>query len=125
MADKPKTLHPEDTLNNIAKIPINHRTTKEMPVGHEAQTIELCLPDPERTTPEQLLTALAREPAPDFQHAVVILSVPELCPCGCGELQEITKVFSAGPQMTRERLLWMSEKAKLKALGVDVGDDDE
>lgn len=110
-------------MKKVVKFP-KHKARKPSPGDPIAQgdTVEeLCLPEPQRMNPQQLMTALSRDPAPRMEHAVVIMTKTIVCPCGCGDLTEDVVVCGAGPQMSTERMLWISKKLEMYALGVEVG----
>ena len=94
--------------------------TSPAPIPRMAMLEEMPLPDPDKLAPEQLLTALSRDPAPQYQNAVVMMTRQYTCPCGCGTEKEELLMFSAGSDMSPMRELWMIEKAKMNLMGIDT-----
>lgn len=107
-------------MKNVVQFTVG-KSKHERTNGEPAILEEFPIPLPERCSPEQLLTALSRDPAPSMENAVVLMTTQEMCPCGCGEEYESMKVYSAGSQVSNERILWMTEKLKLHMMGIDVG----
>lgn len=119
MSDQPSPKYEQPKMTVLTFRLDAKRHVREAPIGdHSAEIEELPLPEPDRITPAEMLTAVARSPAPDFENAMVVMTTTN----EYGE--EVMKVFAAGESMSRERMLWICEKIKMRCLGIDVGEDD-
>lgn len=101
--------------NNVLRFRKSHQRKKTP--SDSVEIIELPLPEPDRISATDLLAAVSRSPAPEFEKAVVFLTRTVKCPCGCGEDVEEMEVFYGGGEITNERLNWIAEKIKQYSTG--------